>query len=54
MDAAKDLNKNPLIDYDSMKQTRSKGLELDYDKAWQEWMGARRECRGGLHLLREH
>ena len=45
VDAAKDLNNNPLIDYDWMKQTRSKGLELDYDKAWQEWMGARRDCR---------
>jgi len=45
VDAAKDLNNNPLIDYVWMKQTRSKGLELDYDKAWQEWMGARRDCR---------
>ena len=43
--AAKELNNDPLVDCDWMKQTRCKGLELDYDKAWLEWMGARRECR---------
>ena len=42
---------DPLIAYEWLKMTRSKGFPLDSERAWEEWTDCRRYCRDTLNEI---